>query len=248
MKESCISPFQSLGGTTLLKYLQAAFQWKLLWAVITSTSWPGIYISSFLVTLCVLQIFPKHFSKLPIHTIHLAKSIKSDSFSSLTFRCRPRRGLCSSRFPYTPLSSQAETPNLTSIKVSLGITSASVTISSNCTCLRFGLLWVLWEEEASLLCCTSSASSVALLCNRHWCLLNVNILWHNATHEVAYISVARWHAAWEQNMAILLIYILKTHCFSLTHESCTTNPVKGDQVIYKCVDTEGKQKPINELN
>lgn len=105
--------------------------------------WPGIYISSFLVTLCVLQIFPKHFSKLPIHTIHLAKSIKSDSFSSLTFRCRPRRGLCSSRFPYTPLSSQAETPNLTSIKVSLGITSASVTISSNCTCLRFGLLWVL---------------------------------------------------------------------------------------------------------
>lgn len=116
-----------------------------LWAVITSASWSDIYISSFPVTLCVLQIFPNHFSKLPIHTINLAKSIKSDSFSSLTFRCRPRRGLCSSRFLYTPQSSQAETPNLTScwIKVSLGIMSASVTISSNCTCVRFGLFWVL---------------------------------------------------------------------------------------------------------
>lgn len=54
----------------------------LLWAVITSTSWPGIYISSFPATLCVLQIFPSHFSKLRIHTISLSKSIKSDWLSA----------------------------------------------------------------------------------------------------------------------------------------------------------------------
>lgn len=30
-------------------------------------------------------------------------------------------------------------------------------------------------------------------------------------------------------MAILLVSILKTHRFNLAHESCTTNPVKGEE-------------------